>query len=962
MAACPVQGYQMRNEPAPRLTTKIPSGAIGAVILAVASPAGAADIPPQDLEFFEKEIRPVLIEHCYECHSEEAGERKGGLWLDRREGWQLGGDSGRAAVPGDVDGSRLIEAVHYGNPDLEMPPDGKLPAAVIADLEEWVRRGLPEPRDEPADREEDGLSVEEGREFWSYRPRRTDFPEGRGIDDFLDERLAEAGLEPVGPASPAERLRRARIDLTGLPPTVEEQKEFLADPSPAKWEEMIDRWLASDAFGERWGRHWLDLARYADSSGGGRAIPMPDAWRFRDYVIESFRQDRPLDQLIVEHLAGDLLPHDTLAERRRQLVATGFLVLGPINYENQNKDELELDIVDEQLDTMGRAFLGQTLGCARCHDHKFDPIPTHDYYAMAGIFLSTDFVEHANVSRWHTERVPETQEQKAAIAGYEKEKAAAEKKIESLEKRLADLGRSPAGKGGVAADSLAGVVIDDVDAHKTGEWQESTHSGRWVGAGYIHDRKEQRGEKAVRFETVLPEGGDYEVRLSYSSGDSRNPAVPVTVSAGGRSATFQLDQRPVPEHDGLFETVGVVPVEKGATATVEIRNDGEDTGYVIVDAVQWLPVEAAESGGGSEESGEAKEAERLQGELASAKRELKRLKRDAPDIPTAMSVVDRKPEDIGGTPLRIRGMVSNHGDVVPRGFLEVVSRENPDLPDDRSGRLALARWITDPDQPLTPRVLANRIWLKLMGEGIVPTPDNFGATGQPPTHPELLDYLAHRLVSEGWSTKALVREIMLSDAYSRSTHGAMGQREVDPENELYWRAHLRPLDAETLRDAMLSLSGALNRDGGGPSLPAGFKSEFGYEFTTKKRSVYVPVFRNAGHEMLSVFDFANPNFAVGRRTRSTIPTQSLFLANSDFVHESAAEAAGRLLESHAASDRARIELAFRRTVGRPPTESEIGMALQFLRESGDSAEENSEPAWAALQRGLFQSVDFRYLR
>ena len=380
----------------------------------------AEELSPDDTAFFEKKIRPILVEHCYECHSEAEDKRKGGLWLDRKAGWELGGDTGPAIVPGEPKKSLFLTTVHYSDPDLEMPPDGKLPDPVLEDLQEWIERGAPDPRDKaPAVVEKSVMDIEKGREFWAFQPRKENFEGRASIDGFITAKLEKEGISPAPEASAASRLRRAKVDLTGLLPTIAEQDEFFANPTDEKWEEMIDRWLAADEFGERWGRHWLDISRYADSSGGGRAMPFPNAWRFRDYVIDSFKEDRPLDELITSHIAGDLLPYKDLAERQRNLVGSGFMVLGPINFENQNKKELEFEIVDEQLDTLGRAFLGMTIGCARCHDHKFDPIPTSDYYAMAGIFMNTDFVTHANVSKWHTEPVPPTREAKAVIEAYE---------------------------------------------------------------------------------------------------------------------------------------------------------------------------------------------------------------------------------------------------------------------------------------------------------------------------------------------------------------------------------------------------------------------------------------------------------------------------------------------------------------------------------------------------------------
>lgn len=931
-----------------------PHPSLVAILSGMSAAVCAEEISPEDLEFFESEIRPALIKHCYECHSEDEGKRKGGLWLDRRSGWEVGGDTGPAAVPHDVDGSLLIETIRYADPDLEMPPEGKLPDETIALFEQWVKRGLPDPRSGATEIESDGIAVEEGKEFWSFQPRATDFGEKLSVDDFIDAVLEEKGIEAAGQASPEARLRRAKIDLTGLPPSVSEQDEFLAAPTEAKWEEMIDRWLASDAFGERWGRHWLDIVRYADSSGGGRAMPFPDAWRFRDFVIDSFREDKPLDRLVTQHIAGDLLPYADLKERQENLVGTGFLVLGPINYENQNKAELELEIVDEQLDTLGRAFLGQTIGCARCHDHKFDPIPTADYYSLAGIFLSTDFVTHANVSKWHTEPVPPTPAAKEAISHHKALLADAEKSVADLKKRIEKLGGNPSeGKGGIDPESLPGIVIDNTEAILTGEWQESTHSGRWVGAGYIHDRNQGSIARSVRFETEIPETGRYELRMSYTTGPNRNTKVPVEILTGKKKKQISVNERLSPEIDDLFQSLGVFDLAKGETVAVTIDNQTEADGSVIVDAIQWLPL--------SEKSdADSNPLTMLQKDLREAEKNLKSIKSNAPEIPEAMSVVDHSSDKISDTEIRIRGVEASRGETVPRGFLQVASWEEREIPEDRSGRLELAKWLVDPKNPLTARVLANRIWLKLMGEGIVRTPDNFGITGQAPTHPELLDFLAQRLVESGWSTRALVREIMLSSAYSRSSeHKSVA---ADPENLTYHRAHRRNLDAETIRDAILSLAGTLDRNGGGPSLPKGFRSEFGHEFTTLRRSVYVPVFRNSGYELFNTFDFANPNFTIGKRARSSIPTQALFLTNSEFIHQHSAEAASELLQHPAENDRHRVELAFRRTVGRFPSEDELAMAMEFLEDSGEPAEADDADAWAALQRVLFASLDFRFLQ
>lgn len=909
----------------------------------------------EDGLFFESRIRPALIEHCYACHS-EAEKIKGGLLLDRRAGWAEGGDSGPAIIPGDVEGSLLIEAIRYHNPDTEMPPKGKIPDATIAHFETWIRNGAFDPREKPSSGlgKEPGIDIEAGRKHWSFRPRVT--PElgvdGESpIDYLIERRLREEDIEPAPPADPLTRLRRACTDLTGLLPTVEEQGEFLDDPSEETFNRLVDRWLTSPAFGERWGRHWLDLARYSDSSGGGRAMPLQNAWRYRDFIIDSFARDRPLDELIRMQIAGDLLPHGDPGMRRDNLVATGFLMLGPHNYENQNKALLDLEIADEQVDTIGRAFLGMTIGCARCHDHKFDPIPITDYYAMAGIFLSSHSVEHQNVSKWHTEPLFDSPEEASRREHFEREQSRLDQAIKDLEIALRERG-STTGKS-VDAKAYPGIVIDDRDAVLVGEWTRSSSNSRFVNDHYLHDGNRDRGTKEVRYLHRFAEGGTYRLAVSYASGSNRTARAGIIVSRPGAPDSYhQVNQRIPPSIDRLWEPIGDFELERDEEITVAISNQTDSDGVVIADAIQWIPAGDPEANGSEEDEDLA----RLRIDLDETRKQLDKLKRDAPKLELAMCVVDAAPGQIGDTPVRIRGVENNHGSRVPRGFLQVASWEPASIPEGHSGRLELADWIVDPRNPLTARVVSNRIWQHLMGRGIVTTIDNFGTTGTPPSHPDLLDYLANQLIASGWSTRTLIREIILSDAYSRASTAS--PPEGDPDNALYSRGSTRFLDVEVLRDGILSVSGALDTDAGGPSLPPGFRSEFNHRFTSLKRSVYVPVFRNRGYEMFGLFDFANPNFTVGQRVGSNIPTQALFLTNSPFIHQQADLAAKRLLaDLPEASDRARVEEACRRVLGRPPATGETSLFLEFLNSFDDEA-----AAWAGIFRGLFGCVDYRTLR
>jgi hypothetical protein len=943
---------------------------------AFAKPGDQA-IPADDLAFFETHIRPALIESCYECHSEEAGKRKGGLWLDRRSGWADGGDNGPTVVPGDPEKSLLMRSIRYHEPDWEMPPDGKLNDGVIAKFDEWIRRGAPDPRTGETKTEEKGIDLEAGRKFWSFQPiapppipavkdeswARTE------IDRFILARLDAGGLRPAPDAGRATLLRRLTFVLTGLPPTLDEQRAFLDDPSPDAMETVVDRLIASEAHAERWARHWLDIVRYSDTCGGGRTMPLPDAWRFRDYVVASFRQDKGLDQLIREHIAGDRLPSANEDQKMEQLIGTGFLVMGPHVYEEQDKGQLDLDIVDEQLDTIGKAFLGMSLGCARCHDHKFDPIPTRDYYAMAGIFTSTRSIRHANVSQWYTMPYRPTPEEAAAMVAYEREATPLKDRIAAHRRDITRLGGNAGDPDAnpnapAAATSLAGLVLDDEGAEFTGNWQTSSHSRRWVGAGYRHDQGDAKGEKSAVYRIKVDKPGFHEVRVSWSAGPNRSTSTPVTVRHGGGETVARVDQTQAPGIESLFHPIGKFHFPKGE-AVIEIGTGGT-TGVVIADAVQLLPdgvpdnltQKAAPS---APATPEAREVARLNAELKEMNARLSQLEKSKPKLPTVMAVDEA--EEPGDTPLRVRGMVRSFGDVVPRGFLQVAMPPGAPAPaiESGSGRLELARWITAPENPLTARVMANRIWLHLFGEGIVPDPDNFGTTGSPPSHPELLDYLASRLIAHGWSTKALVREIVLSRAWSMSSEEGDADplaSRVDPDNRLLHRAHRRKIDAETLRDSLLTFSGSLDASSGGPALPGDFKSEYDPMEPSLRRSVYVPVFRNQVDEVLNTFDFANPNFAVGKRTESSIPTQSLFLLNSPFVRDHAERATARLLAltAEAPDDDARIGTAYRMVLGRDPTETEARLSRDFIRGG------NGPGDWAALMRTLFGCVDFQYIR
>ncbi len=976
------------------------------VLLAVAGEMARAADEHSGIEFFEKRIRPALAEHCYECHAAGAKGLKGGLLLDRRDGWKRGGDSGPAVIPGKPADSLLIKALKHED-GMEMPPKGKLPDEVIADFEKWILEGAPDPRTAPvkaiARRE---IDIEAGKRFWSFRPiaspappivKDADWPKSQ-IDRFVLAKQEADGLRPVGDADRSTWLRRVSFDLIGLPPTPTEIAEFLADDSPTARERVVDRLLASPHFGERWGRHWLDIARFAESSGGGRSMIFAEAWRYRDYVIRSFNNDKPFDRFVLEQLAGDLLPFDSPAQQEEQLVATALLALGPTNYEEQDKLALEFDVVDEQLDTLGRALLGMTIGCARCHDHKFDPIPQRDYYALAGILRSTHLLDHDNVSKWLERPLPMSDELAAAMKHHDVAVADLKKQIEfakAEEKRLIAVAKTNTGnnddspgtpRGPIELKAFAGIVLDDADAKKVGDWTHSQFSRHYIGDGYSHDGNKDKGQKTLTFSPPVPKAGVYEVRLAYNAGDSRATNVPIEILDLDGEHDLKINQRTDPPIDHRFVSLGTFRFDESGQWYVLISNEGTD-GHVIVDALQLLPVgdgRRTKADGKAKEtsavkSSDAKSADNGQRttdkaqstvaklpDIKDLEKQLKEFNDRAPYRPMAMSVTDAK--QFEETNIRIRGNVHSKGDKVPRGFLQVATYGSPPIPSAKeSGRRELAAWITSRENPLTARVLANRVWHHLFGVGLVRTVDNFGVTGETPSHPELLDHLAATVFENGWSLKSLIREIVRSRTFGLSTQSSALSAQSDPENLLLTRQNRRRLTAEPIRDAMLLTSDSLDRSLFGRTLrnskqdgPNANIGEMTYVFDDLRRSVYTPILRNRLLELFEAFDFADPNLSIGRRNNTTVPTQALFLMNAPFVLDQSRESARELLARPNLTDDERVFTAYQATLGREPTPRELELARRIVIPNT----ENTTPspiAWERLFQALFASVDFRYV-
>ncbi|MCY2981431.1 MAG: PSD1 and planctomycete cytochrome C domain-containing protein [Planctomycetota bacterium] len=807
------------------------------------SVATATEPSPDQLAFFEGKVRPLLIKHCYECHSAETKKLKGGLLLDSKEGWMAGGDSGEAIEPGNPNESRLIESVRYKNSHLQMPPKYQLSEAEISVLERWVQMGAPDPRTGTKVAKAPGIDWEKGKKHWAFQPvarpaipvvKNTSWTHG-DLDHFVLSKIEAAGLRPAPDADRFALIRRVTLDLTGLPPTVSEVGAFVNDSASddEALAKVVDVLLQSPSFGERWGRHWLDVARYADSVGKTRNIPFPYAWRYRNYVIDAFNSDKPYNEFLAEQVAGDLLNATDKQDREEKLIATGLLALGSMDLNERDSEQFQLDRIDDQMDTLGRATMGLTLGCARCHDHKFDPIAQSDYYAMAGVFAST-----------------------ATLSGQQ---------------------------------------------------------------------NRQGGSKQYHQPSLLAK---LDMPPSTKPSDSKKNNTPTSNNAAqiaklkNRLKELQAEAKSKNNRARLKAEVTQIRQQLAKLGETEIR-----------------PAQAKNKKNGPEEAIDM-------------------------DAALAMAAAEGRVTNLA---LRVRGEPDIKGDVVPRAFPTIFSRmQLPPLPSRESGRREIAEWLASRDHPLTARVMVNRVWAHLLGRGLVETVDNFGASGAAPTHPELLDHLATQFMDEGWSVKSLVRSIVLSRTYRLSGQPIPANAAVDEANSLYWRANLRRLEAEAIRDSLLAAGGMLQteRPAGAPfdssdtgDLGKGNrKGKAEDPIVRPVRSVYLPVFRSKLPGMFTVFDFAEPDQVNGQRDVTTVPPQALFLLNNPFVVDVAKRAADRILEQNLPDEKTRVRFAYAYSLCRYPSEAETERALTFLNETKDKRSN-----WAALTQALYSSAEFRYL-
>ncbi len=915
--------------------------------VALAGSVRAASTEEAKLEFFETRIRPVLVQQCYECHSSAAGEVKGGLRLDSRMGWMTGGDSGPAIVPGAPADSPVYQAISASGEVSEMPPKSRLSAEIVDDFRQWIMDGAVDPREattaSPAIRT---IDIQRGRQFWSFQPRRAG-----GDTDSID-----GFVRPVGQRAAADRLlRRLYLDLIGMPPTLEERADFLRLCEQQSPESAIDilvsDLLSRNQFGEKWARHWLDVARYADSNGGDFNLTFDEAWRYRNYVIDAFNQDLPYDRFLQEQIAGDLLPWQDKQQRNRQLIATGFLMIGPKMLTERDKEKMHLDIADEQLDTIGRAVMGLTLGCARCHDHKFDPIPAADYYALAGILHSTRtadrvLMDNVNVTGWTSTELLLDEQAEAKLA-------LRESRISELRRLLAEKQEAVA-----AAEQSAGIVVDDEQAELSGPWRKSTLRSNRIGAHYLASDPGQ-GPYQVVWKTELPAAGRYQLRVTFGGGDGLAKTAEYIVRHSDGVTKVIVDQTQRPAIRGLWHLLGEFDFVDSVEVALSDRDAG---GHVIADAIQIIPIGVAVV---RQEQADVA----LLAEMSALQKELTELEQDVPGAQQAMAAMDNQNERMGDLRIRIRGEPRNLGAVAERGFLQVAGYEgqvDAIFSGAESGRRQLAEWLTHPNHPLTARVMVNRIWQQLFGQGIVESSDNFGIRGTLPTHPELLDYLAERFVSEGWSIKSMIREIVLSRTYQQEILAAA---EDDPGNLRLRGQNRRPLPAETIRDSMLRIAGELDegrRDSVVTQLGMYAIATSGSRHASlaqtgelRQRSIYLPIVRGAVPPALAVFDFPNPDLVTGRRAVTTVPAQALFMMNSELVR-GLAESLGERLAIGQSSDAGLVRELYQRVLVRDAVEGEIQAAAGWLEEIVAEGRTRSD-AVAMLTQVLFSSAEFRFI-
>ena len=1108
------------------------------VVLAVAASVIplAAQTDPDAIEFFERKIRPVLAEKCYVCHGPD-NDTMGGLRVDSKRALLKGGSRGTAIVAGDPDASVLIRAIRYTNVDLLMPPTGKLSAEEIEDFEAWVRMGAPDPRSEQIESvaPQESIDLAEGRKFWAFRPLAADTLSAvrdavnnpdwatSPIDYFILAKLEENGLTPAAPTDKRTLLRRVSFDLIGLPPTPEEIDAFLADRSPGAFETVVERLLASPHYGERWGRHWLDLVRYAETNGHEYDNDKLDAWRYRDYVIRALNDDVPYDRFVKEHIAGDLLAVGRVRDDSvhwESALGTGFYWFGEVLNSPTDSVKSKADTVDNQIDVLSKAFLGLTVACARCHDHKFDPIPTADYYSLAGILHSTAIrdasidsqqrderiaarrreigeingdigavTEHApriSVERWtgHLRAAAEllaVEEEdfdcrfdeaaslgdldraelkawlvllrqasgepdhplyplaklalpvKSEAEGQEKPAPSFAERLHEVRQKVAEVAER-ANPDHPDNKARGDVLYEDFNGRDFSRWRIE---GRAFGEAPMTQLPANQSLGGFAGETAANSFGSGSDKLmgSLTTGKFRmpkiymhirmagtpdpkpfpiNPDIRVTLDADGhktqlftltRPDVWQWVTRRMTKEIGRVCYIEIVDRSAGGHIAVDkiVFSESADPPWSAPDKrIRTLIADekitsvedliaayatlyeqlGASTGPGehrlraglrpprsAEDQARASLSAEGRQDLAALQEKRRAIEAEIPASLFGMVSKDENPRDIA---IHQRGSHKNLGEEVPRQFLQVIAGEEQQPYRDGSGRLQLAEAMVSPENPLAARVLVNRLWKHHFGSGIVGTTDNFGRAGMRPSHPQLLDYLAGRLIEGGWSLKQMHRLMLLSSSYQMSSRSSEESSRIDPENKWLQHVRVKRLEAEAIRDAVLTVSGSLDKTVGGPGIapyisryqdgrgkPAG-----GPLNGAGRRSIYQQVRRNFISPMFLAFDYPPPISTIGRRGASTVPSQALMMMNNEFIGREAEAWAKRLTEEPSGR-RQRIEAMFETAFGRLPDAEEVRDAEAFL--DGQKVEyttfgDGDPRIWADLAHVLFNSTEFIFVR
>ena len=1092
---------------------------LGVLLSAFSQVAVFAQPSPDQIEFFEKKIRPVLVEQCYLCHSAKT-QAMAELLVDTKAGLLEGGSRGPAITAGSPENSLLIKAISYLDLDLKMPPTGKLSDQQIDDFTEWIRMGVPDPRSEsgagkaaPAPHKET-IDVDQGRRFWSFQPIQDHSPPSvddeswprTGIDSFVLKRLESEGLAPAPPADKRTLLRRVTFDLIGLPPTPKEIDDFLADDSAGAYARAVERLLASPHYGERWARHWLDLVRYAETNGHEFDNDKLDAWRYRDYVIRAFNDDLPYDQFMREQIAGDLFDRPRLTHDGSSLASpmgTGFYWFGEVLNSATDSVKARADQVDNQIDVMGKAFLGLTVACARCHDHKFDPIPTADYYALAGVMHSTDIRETTIDSPERESEITRVAGKLAAtnnaiadllkpvrrilakrlatdllaaaefvvgedshstVKANEVERSRAEQLCHALEEpshpfhpfiRIAQSiarGQAPdfvnaleATRSNIVAKPIdtsttrGDIEFENFDKPRFADW---SMSGKAFVSGSLHGRygsapnmplAEYRGEGVA---SSFGRGSNLFVG-SLTSRKFRMPKrwlhVRLAGHGGNSNRSGYSDVRLTLVVDG-YKGKSFVPAEgdrfewQSARMTTQFDRlcyfeiiDRSRDGHIIVDRIvisdseeppdaamldprvkallerddirslddlaheyqQLLESALAQSQSGTDadpllaalrptstaEGSATTLPDSTQERVGELQDRRVRLEGSIPVSSFAMTSQDEAPHNVK---IHLRGNHKNQGQEVPRGFLQLIPSQAADNTNG-SGRLQIAQGLARQDNPLPARVMINRIWKHHFGQGIVRSTDNFGKTGERPTHPELLDYLAKNFIDGGWSVKEMHRLMVLSSTYRMASKPSARTQSADPDNRLLQHMPVRRLEAEIIRDSLLAVSGSLDRMLYGPPVMPhisehqdgrGKPSKPGPLDGNRRRSLYINVRRNFLTPLLLAFDYPLPTSTIGRRNTSTVPSQALMMMNNEFVASEARRWAERVLNGMIGV-RQRVEIMFEGAYGRKPYKQEVDEAVAFLdKQAGryDGAEVDDPRVWADLAHVLFNSAEFVFVR